>query len=346
MKLSVILPTYNQEKYLAHCLDSLLDQGLSPSDYEIIIVNDGSTDGTEALANAYANQYPQIKVLTKPNGGAGAARNAGMDIARGTWLHFVDPDDYIARRTYPTLLALAESHQLDILGFIFRKTTRNDLTESQTPADSVLNTPLDITTGEAYIATNNYRNTVWWYLINRDFMKRSQLRFIEGRWMEDSILTPTLFLKSKRMARVELDVYRYMIRPNSAMTSKSPEHYNKLIGDIEQAAFAFDELLASIPGENPVQCAAKKRIKTRQQSFVFFLLVRLMKSNLPIELIPIKLRAFKSIQAYPLDHFGGQDFKGPAYSTLTWVFNKEPWMIPFMRTFRAIYRPASRFISR
>ena len=95
MKLSVILPTYNQEKYLAHCLESLLDQGLSPSDYEIIIVNDGSKDGTEALANDYAKRYNHIRVLTKPNGGAGAARNAGMDLAKGSWLHFVDPDDYI-----------------------------------------------------------------------------------------------------------------------------------------------------------------------------------------------------------------------------------------------------------
>lgn len=343
MRLSVILPTYNQEKYLSRCLDSLLSQSLDPDTYEIIIVNDGSSDNTREIAEDYVKRHQQINLINKENAGAGAARNTGLDAAKGAYIHFVDPDDYIARDVYPILLEITEHTDPDILTFKFEKTKKSDLTEARTDLSAYDMSQLKTISGVAFIASTNYRNTVWWYFLKKDFFVQNNFRFIEGKWMEDSILTPRIFLKAKRVTLSGIDVYRYMITPNSAMTSKDPKHYNKLIGDIEHATFSISELLKELESENPQISACRDRIKTRQQSFVFFLLVRLMKSNMPINTIPEKLKGFKSIEAYPLDEFGGKDFIGYDYKLLTYVFNREFLMYPFMKFFRFFYRPLQKF---
>ncbi|UJH67011.1 glycosyltransferase [Allomuricauda sp. SCSIO 65647] len=344
MRLSIILPTYNMEKYLPRCLNSLLEQDIPKRDYEIIIVNDESKDNTLQIAKEYQRKYDNIVICDKENGGAGAARNSGLKMAKGKYIHFVDPDDYIARNVYGTLLHFAEEKELDIAAFIFTKTKRTDWFETNTNIEELNIDGAPVITGTEYIANNNYRNTVWWYLIDRKFIENTGLSFIEGRWMEDSILTPQLFMKAQRMARLPLDVYRYMITPNSAMTSKEPEHYHKLISDIENATFVFDGILKQIPENDSVSKKCKSRIKTRQQSFVFFLLVRLMKSRLPIQYIPEKLEGFKKINAYPLNNFVGKDFNGLGYRILTKIFNKEKLMYPFMHFFRGLYRPATKLI--
>lgn len=92
-KISVIVPVYNVEKYLHKCVDSILKQTLS--DIELILVDDGSPDGSGAICDEYAQKDSRVKVIHKPNGGVSSARNAGIEVARGEWLCFVDSDDYI-----------------------------------------------------------------------------------------------------------------------------------------------------------------------------------------------------------------------------------------------------------
>ena len=84
---------YNSEKYIRNCLDSLLNQGLAIKDYEIIVVNDGSTDGSEQIVRQYNDKYENIKIITVKNGGQSYARNIGIDNANGDYLFFVDSDD-------------------------------------------------------------------------------------------------------------------------------------------------------------------------------------------------------------------------------------------------------------
>lgn len=92
-QISVIVPVYNVEKYLHKCVDSILKQTLS--DIELILVDDGSPDGSGAICDEYAQKDSRVKVIHKPNGGVSSARNAGIEVARGEWLCFVDSDDYI-----------------------------------------------------------------------------------------------------------------------------------------------------------------------------------------------------------------------------------------------------------
>lgn len=111
-KVSVIVPVYNVEKYLSKCIDSIINQTLS--NIEIILVNDGSTDNSGKIIDEYAKKDSRIKVIHKKNGGQGSARNAGLDIAKGEYIGFVDSDDWIDSNMYEKLYINAKEKSLDI----------------------------------------------------------------------------------------------------------------------------------------------------------------------------------------------------------------------------------------
>lgn len=112
-KISVIVPIFNREKSLARCVESIMQQ--TYQDLEIILVNDGSTDNSLQLCNEFAQKDSRIVVLDKPNGGVSSARNAGLDIATGEFIGFVDSDDYIDKVMYEKLIAVAENENLDFV---------------------------------------------------------------------------------------------------------------------------------------------------------------------------------------------------------------------------------------
>lgn len=99
---SVIVPVYNTAQYLARCIDSILCQSFT--DFELLLVDDGSTDGSGAICDAYAEKESRIRVFHKENGGASSARNLGLDNARGEWITFVDSDDFVEKDYFPTVL--------------------------------------------------------------------------------------------------------------------------------------------------------------------------------------------------------------------------------------------------
>lgn len=108
MFLSIITPVYNTAKYLPACLDSLLDQGVSYDSYEVILINDGSTDGSAAILDDYAERYPNLRVVHKENGGVSTARNIALDMAQGEYIWFIDSDDFIERKVLPHIYELAQ----------------------------------------------------------------------------------------------------------------------------------------------------------------------------------------------------------------------------------------------
>ncbi len=112
-KISVIVPVYNVERYLARCVDSILAQGYANLD--VILVDDGSSDGSGALCDAYAARDPRIRVIHKENGGLSSARNAGLDAAEGEYLAFADSDDWIEPEMYGTMLSLMEQYNAQVV---------------------------------------------------------------------------------------------------------------------------------------------------------------------------------------------------------------------------------------
>ena len=115
MRISIIIPVYNTEAWLPRCLESIVAQSLPEKDYEILIVNDGSTDGSETVAAEFAAGRPNCRVLSQPNSGLSAARNAGLAAAGGDYIWFVDSDDRIAPDCLSAILSVCNSARPDII---------------------------------------------------------------------------------------------------------------------------------------------------------------------------------------------------------------------------------------
>ena len=154
MKLSVVVPLYNKEKYIDRCLKSLLAQEVSSADYEIIIVDDGSTDSSQSIAQEYAEKHLNIQLFCQQNQGAGAARNKGLELANGDYIYFLDADDYIASNVLKYLLEICEDHELEILGFNTIETEDEYLPETSTQYPQDLT--LEVMDGMTYIAGRNF----------------------------------------------------------------------------------------------------------------------------------------------------------------------------------------------
>ena len=115
MKLSIIVPVYNVADYLPKCLDSLLAQDLPQNEYEIIVVNDGSTDNSGNIAQQYADKYANITLINQANQGLSGARNTGIKCAKGDYIQFVDSDDYVDIHLFERLQHIIEQYDPDII---------------------------------------------------------------------------------------------------------------------------------------------------------------------------------------------------------------------------------------
>lgn len=118
MKYSVIIPVYNAEGTLRRCLDSLVGQQFS--NYELLLINDGSTDGSDAICREYASTYSCVRYFAKENGGVSSARNLGLEQAKGEYILFVDSDDYVSEDYFALLSHTLESNAVDLLMFGYR----------------------------------------------------------------------------------------------------------------------------------------------------------------------------------------------------------------------------------
>ena len=335
MKLSIIIPLYNSGQYLPTCVDSIFDQGLNDSQYELIIVDDGSTDDSLQVAKKYADVNLNITIITKDNGGVGSARNKGMAAAKGDYIYFIDPDDYLNDKVLPRLMDVASNNDLDILTFISRSIQPGEVISA---TGQNKNAELsDITNGLDYIANHKFQNEVWWYLIKRSFLEDSQIKFIEDRWMEDAILTAQLFINASRMAKLSLDGHRHVTVKGSAMKSKEPEHYLKVIDDNRNAALVFEPMITALE-KSKANSRSIKRLRTRQQSFVFFMMVRMLKSTISLSQVKAVLNELSLTKAYPMNMFVGEDYKGMTYRILTNLFNNKNIYFLLFRIFNPILK--------
>ena len=174
--LSIIIPVYNVERYLAECLDSCLEQDIPHDDYEIICVNDGSTDGSAAILERYAGENPNIQVITQSNNGLSAARNAGLDAARGEYIWFVDSDDFIRKNSLAQLRRVVTEKPVDKLTFGYYAFGNTLSAAEREQAD----------TGTLQPTTTLRGRIVCDSLYRRIFLNEHNLRFLpELRFAED-----------------------------------------------------------------------------------------------------------------------------------------------------------------
>ncbi len=200
MKLSIIVPVYNVEKYLEECVDSLLNQTLQ--DLEIFLVDDGSTDRSGAIADRFAKENPdRVHTLHLENGGQGRARNAALPMASGDYVGFVDSDDWIERDMYEKLLDRAEKTGADVVVCDFLEHYADG--REQTLPACFQDHPLS--------AAGSSCNKIFRRSLVGD------LRFPEGLWYEDFYFSAVMLLRSKRTEFIPEPLYVYRRGQESTM---------------------------------------------------------------------------------------------------------------------------------
>jgi glycosyltransferase involved in cell wall biosynthesis len=338
MLLSIVVPTYNVEAYLANCLDSLLNQDLSPSDYEIIVVNDGSTDSSGDIATSYQQQYPEIKVYDQENQGLSAARNQGIKLATGTYIYFIDSDDYLAYHTLPYALKLLTTHDLDVLGLAVKHTSALDEWESGN-FEVTKTEEVRVMDGISYLAEYPYMNNVWWYIIKREYLEKTGLFFPVGRFVEDAIFTAMLLAKTNRIAQSTLDFYRYLQRPNSIMTQKDKTHNLKMIADYEANVIDFGTKIRNLSSiEHPSLPRALERLSARQHSFVFFMLVKCIKYKLTKNEVEPVLDRLAEVGGYPINNAFRRDYPNAAYRGMRFVMNNKTLFFTALNSLAVVHK--------
>ena len=208
-KISVIIPIYNVQNYLRKCVDSVLAQTLQ--EIEIILVDDGSTDQSGVLLDEHYGQNPLIKIIHKKNGGLSDARNAGIDIAQGDFLAFVDGDDCIDAQMMSVMHGLAEKHQADIVLCSMNRVDECGKLIKAMPQTPNLPESFDLQ-GYSHVISD-----ISYFACNKIFKKSlfDHKRFEKGIHFEDIALVPQLFLNSKKIAKTDLPLYQYLERSDS-----------------------------------------------------------------------------------------------------------------------------------
>lgn len=207
MRLSIIIPVYNVEQYIEKCLRSCLEQDIPHTDYEIIVVNDGSPDGSLAIAERIAATATNITIISQQNGGLSAARNAGLKVAKGEYVWFVDSDDWIEANCLASLTRLMDG--VDLIAISFNKVWNDHQKRCYAPkADSgkeLLKKPI--------------QQPAQFYIIRHDFLKVNDLKFMYGVFHEDMEFTPRMVYLANKIHTVQECVYNYLQRENSIMTT-------------------------------------------------------------------------------------------------------------------------------
>ncbi len=243
MTLSIIIPVYNVEKYIRPCLESVFRQGLDDNDFEVIVVNDGTPDHSMEIVASFAELHHNVNIVEQSNQGLSAARNTGLDNAKGDYIFFLDSDDILIPDTLPLLLKEAESHNTDMAVADFVKMDDDAIEATQL---STLNT--QHSTLNAQLSTLNTQHStpsaqcptpkilsgtemflgklfnpracyVWHTLYKHTFLLQNGLRFIPGIYFEDVPFTTNCYLKADRCLFTKLPIYIYRQRKDSIVSS-------------------------------------------------------------------------------------------------------------------------------
>lgn len=254
VKVSVIVPVYNVEKYLRQCLDSLVNQTLK--DIEIICVNDGSSDNSLQILQEYSKNYSNIIVINQKNQGAGLARNVGIQQAQGDYIGFVDPDDWIELNMFEILYNKAVMTDVDIVECDYRMVFENSTKIKNRTLFGSLHTwkKFPIACGKIfdwkYVKTQVFsglRCMVWNRLYKRNFVLDANLSFPKGKG-EDYPFSLDAVLSAKSIVHCGKILYNYRIRKaslsnNGELTSKSDISFVDLIAQIIEKHGLTEELL-------------------------------------------------------------------------------------------------------
>lgn len=256
-KISIVIPVYNSEKHLKQCIDSVLNQ--SYKNIEIILVNDGSTDNCGKICDAYKKADDRVIVIHQKNKGVSVARNTGLDAATGSYIGFVDSDDWVGENMYEELLGLLLKNDLDV----------TECGVNETGYDIPFTPPVNYSIENSLEALQRIiKDTefaVWKRLYKKELLHNT--KFLPGRTAEDVYFTLDIIVKISKMGCLDFPFYNYRSNPNGI--TKGLYDFNRF-NDAMNATLFLEKRLIPIVYQNSdeKQNIIQEKLFTTFQNFM------------------------------------------------------------------------------
>lgn len=310
MKISFVIPVYNVELYLERCVNSILDSDIPKDQYEILMVNDGSTDNSAVIGQRFCDSYPNISMISQKNQGLSAARNTGIEHAKGDYLWFPDSDDYFdsskLKVAYDTLM---RNPNLDVMvtccNVIEDDTSRKSDYYPQFIGKTI--------TGKEAILNGYEPSAVWVILYRRAFIKENALRFYFGISHQDVEFNLRMMALAEKVLFTDVVTYNYIKRLGSISVPKNREktyfnyHCDLLVAE------SFAKFSQSLDDQ-----VLADNIQRRSNSLLAGMLISIKKSSNPFIDREFKEQLLKEMEehgCYPI-HGPFRSFKMALYSKL------------------------------
>ena len=239
---SIIVPVYNAEKYLDRCINSVLSQDCN--DFEIILVDDGSTDNSMSICDSYKLLNERIVVIHQENSGQSKARNVGISVATGDYIIFLDSDDYLTsnvlEKTKKHLSGLSMCEMLQIkTTVVYENSKKKKDYYPLIKIDGYMD-------GVSFLKSSFnlfYCSTVWSFIYRRSFIEKHHLSFVEGIYHEDEEFIPRVLLKARFVSSCDINFYNYYVRQGSTMTKKNQtKNAESLLYIVNKLSIEFESI--------------------------------------------------------------------------------------------------------
>ena len=236
MRLSIIIPMYNASQYIERCLNSIYHQGLNVNEFEVIVINDGSTDNSLEIVKDYLTSYKNIRFFSQKNSGQGAARNLGIKYATGEYILFLDSDDFLLPQSINKILSIVKHVSCDVINFLM---------EVELPTGNVKESYLyhydydKIYSGkELLLRTGINIGSAYSSLYKRSFILQNNIFFPVDMKHEDVFFSYQIYTFASRVIFTKTHAYYYCWHPDSTDRNKSYENLKLLqLSDISQAYY-------------------------------------------------------------------------------------------------------------
>lgn len=287
--LSIIVPVYNVEAFLPICVDSILAQ--TYTNIEVILVDDGSPDNCGKICDDYANKDNRITVIHKENGGLSDARNAGIEIANGEYIWFVDSDDYILFDCLNVLISEISDNSLDLLSFNFQKITPEGV-KIQTNIN--YGSRSRIINGVKLLNSYTVISNAWMYIFSKKIIDKYNLRFIKGIYHEDEAFTTVYISYVERYKHLDDIVYGYLVRSDSIMNTSDYSKKVKRLHDLVVVLWAISERRLETSG------VIYKGLSLKLEQLLISLFFRMKNEEIENRDVEEIISKLKNLSLYPL----------------------------------------------
>jgi glycosyltransferase involved in cell wall biosynthesis len=300
----------------------LINQDIPKEDYEIIVMDDGSTDDSVNIVKNYITKNSNIILHKELNVGLYATRNKLLKLAQGEYIYNIDADDYITHHSINYLLETSINNDLDLICFETKETSSFQCT---TIPINLNNVKSNLCTGLNYIKKNrNLRFEVWWFFIKRNYLDTINLVFSNNQYNADVLFTLELLCNAKRVQHIPVSIHRYVQTPGSIMRSDDFEIRAKRIDYMYSMILDFSKLINYLSIKNfENKEIILQNLKFRRDKFTFFTFIKMIKYRFKSRLINEKINLLKENRAYPLTHFIGKEYNSIFWRILIRIFNNE-----------------------